>query len=633
MSLKTRLSLLIVALVAGVVIALSALYLHSIATARFGDLLERTTTAALQVQSFLMQRIGEQSASAQPPPANLGETKALWSRIVAEDLELPTLLQDTMASTHTILEIEIAGETGRILASSNPTSVGRRLQNLPSLAEWARKTPREQLVEVLTHRKNYEVSIPLGVEGQEEPVFRIQVILSSVLLRNELMPQVYQLVKLVLLSLGVAILLAIAVSNIAFRPLSRISEAIDRIARGEFSRGPEPEGKESKEYAAVQSKLNVLGQQFRGAREDAVQLRGNIEQLLERLQGAVLLFDRSDRLIMAGRAAESFLDRGRWEMMGRSLDEIFPAATPLGAAVQGAVQFRRTLKDRPLTLEREDKPPVRLLVNIEVLEDFPSRERLGTLVTLRDAESRRQIESQLDISTRLAAISRLTGGVAHEIKNPLNAIALHLEVLKAKMSDRDPDLDHELQIIGAEIARLDRVVKTFLDFNRPVELKLAEVDLAQLAGEVANLVQPHARKNHVGVSVEADPETFTKGDRDLIKQALLNVVVNGVEAMPNGGQVRIRTECNGDDCVVSISDEGQGIPAEIREKIFNLYFTTKGKGSGIGLAMTFRVVQLHNGTIDFTSEPGKGTTFWLRFPAIDRESMTARDAVQETGAE
>ena len=262
MSLKTRLSLLIVALVAGVVIVLSVLYLHSIATARFGDLLERTTTAALQVQSFLLQRIGEQSASVQPQPANLDETKALWHRIVRQDQELPGLLEGTMASTHTILEIEVAGEGGTILASSNPTSVGRRLQNLPSLAEWSRKTPWKQLGEVLTHGRNYEVSIPLVVEGQERPVFRIQVILSSVLLRNELMPQVRQLVKLVLLSLGIAILLAIAVSNLAFRPLSRIGDAIDRIARGEFSR--EPEGKESKEYAAVQSKLNVLGQQFRG---------------------------------------------------------------------------------------------------------------------------------------------------------------------------------------------------------------------------------------------------------------------------------------------------------------------------------------------------------------------------------
>jgi signal transduction histidine kinase len=343
----------------------------------------------------------------------------------------------------------------------------------------------------------------------------------------------------------------------------------------------------------------------------------------------VLLFDKSDRLIMAGKAAENLLGRGRWELMGRPLDELFSASTSLGAAVQGAVHFRRSLKDHPLTLEREGQAHARLLVNVELLEDFPSHERLGTLVTLRDAESRRQIESHLDVSARLAAISRLTGGVAHEIKNPLNAIALHLEVLRAKTAGHDPDIEKEIQIISAEITRLDRVVKTFLDFNRPVELQVREVDLAQLAREVGTLVQPEASKNSVEITVKAEPEVFMRGDRDLIKQAMLNVVVNGVESMKSGGEVAIEARRDGSECVLSVRDRGPGIPPDVRKKIFNLYFTTKGKGSGIGLAMTFRVVQLHNGTIDFTSEPGKGTTFWLRFPAIERESSEALDTTQE----
>ncbi len=628
MSLKTRLSLLIVVLVTLIVIALSALYLHSVASSRFGDLQERATTAALQVQSLLIQRISERTAS-QPPPADFEGTKSLWSRIVREDAELAGLLKDTMASSRTILEIGIAGADGDVLASSNPSSVGKALRALPSLAQWARLSPWEQLAGVFGQRQDYEVTIPLGVEGHDATIFRIQVVLSSVLLRNALMPQVNHLAKLVVLSLLAAILLAVAVSNLAFRPLARIGETIDRIARGEFMREPGPPGKEAKEYAEVQSKLSVLGQQYRGAKEDAVELRGNIEQLLDRLEGAVLLFDKGDRLIMAGRGAEGILDSGRWELMGRSLDDLFPGSTPLGAAVQGAVHFRRSLKDHPLTLDREGRPSTHLLVNVELLEGFPNRERLGTLVTLRDAESRRQLESQLDVSTRLAAIGRLTGGVAHEIKNPLNAMALHLEVLKAKLADQEPDLQREIQIIGAEIARLNRVVKTFLDFNRPVELKLREVDLAGIAREVANLVQVQARNNRVEVVADAQPGNFIRGDRDLIKQAVLNVVVNAVEAMPDGGEVSIRLERKAGECVLSVADRGPGIPPEIHEKIFNLYFTTKGKGSGIGLAMTFRVVQLHNGTIDFASEPGRGTTFLLRFPAIAPESVPAAEVGEE----
>jgi len=620
MSLKNRLRVSIVALLVGVVLVLSALNLHGAATARFQDVLERANLTALQVQSFLMQRISEKAASV-PQPASLEETKRLWAQIVEEDDELARLLEETMASSRTILEIVIAGETGRVLAASDPTSVGRQVRQLPKLSDWAAKSPWRQLWEVLTVRRDYEAVLPLGIQEQQAPVFEIKVLVSSVLLRNTLDPQIRYLGWLLAGSIAAAVALAIVVSNIAFRPLARIGEAIDRIARGEFSREAPPEP-ESKELAAVQSKLNLLGQQFRGARDDVVQLRGNIDQLLERLEEAVLLFDRSDRLVMAGRAAEGLLGRGRWELLGRTLEEVFPASSALGAAVHGAVQFRRSLKDHLVTLERPGAQAGRLLVNVELLEDFPSHDRLGTLITLRDAETRRQIGSQLDVSTRLAAISRLSGGVAHEIKNPLNAIALHLEVLRARLADLDAGVEPQIEIISKEIARLNSVVKTFLDFTRPVELRLAEVDLADLAREVVALVSPEAETRRVDFALLAEP-ALIRGDRDLLKQAFVNVVVNGVEAMKDGGRLEIRTETATDEAVFTVIDQGAGIPPEIRDKIFNLYFTTKGKGSGIGLAMTFRIVQLHNGTIDFASEPGKGTTFWLRFPAATTPANVA----------
>jgi hypothetical protein len=618
MSLKTRLRVSIVVLVIAVVLSLSALNLHSFANARFDDLRERARTTALQVQIMLMQRVSEQVAR-KPPPKNLEETKRLWAEIVVYDDELAQLLEATMASSsQTVVEILVVGENRSILAASDPSRVGQTARKLPELAELSRRPPWKRLAGLFTERGNYEYTLPLGVEQQEAPVFEIKVVVSSVLLRNALEPQILYLTYLLTASFVAAMALAIVASNIAFRPLAKIGEAIDRLSRGEF-REPPPEA-DSKELAAVQSKLNMLGQQFRGAKEDAIQLRGNIEQLLERLEQAVLLFDRNDRLVMAGRTAGDFLGIGRWELLGRSLDEVFPHSTSVGAAVQGAVQFRRSLKDHRVQLERNGEPDLRLLVNVEMLEDFPSRERLGTLVTLRDAETRRQIGSQLDISTRLAAISRLTGGVAHEIKNPLNAIALHLEVLRSKLADSKAGVEPQIDIITKEITRLNSVVKTFLDFTRPVELRLTALDLAPLAAEVAALVRPEAERNRIAVVLEGE-SAIVRGDLDLLKQAALNVVMNAVEAMKEGGRLDIRTRRTGDDCILEIADHGAGIPPEVREKIFNLYFTTKGKGSGIGLAMTFRIVQLHNGSIDFASEPGKGTTFWLRIPAVEPEEL------------
>jgi signal transduction histidine kinase len=249
---------------------------------------------------------------------------------------------------------------------------------------------------------------------------------------------------------------------------------------------------------------------------------------------------------------------------------------------------------------------------------------MGLLITLRDAETRQQIRSQLDVSARLAAISRLTGGVAHEIKNPLNAIAVHLEVLRSRLANEGLAELPEIETIGREINRLDRVVKTFLDFTRPVELRMSEVEIAGLLREILALVEPSAARQNIRLVLEAPEPLFVEGDRDLLKQAILNVVVNAVEAMKEGGRIRVAAHRSGEECVVEVEDQGPGIPEEIRDRIFQLYFSTKGKGSGIGLAVTFRVVQLHNGTIDFTTEVGRGTTFRLRFPARDREPANAR---------
>jgi signal transduction histidine kinase len=222
------------------------------------------------------------------------------------------------------------------------------------------------------------------------------------------------------------------------------------------------------------------------------------------------------------------------------------------------------------------------------------------------------LERQLDLSSRLAALSRLTGGVAHEIKNPLNAMALQLEVLRTKLDGEHP----EVAVIAREIKRLDNVVKTFLNFNRPVELEAKALDFNQLVSQILDLVAPEAAAKRVRIDVDLQPGLNTNGDANLLQQAILNIINNAMEAMPEGGTLTVRSGRDGSDCRLEIADSGSGIPPELRDRIFNLYFTTKQNGSGIGLATTFRVVQLHGGTIDFVTQLGKGTTFRLRFPGM-----------------
>ncbi|MBM3813284.1 MAG: hypothetical protein FJW20_16790 [Acidimicrobiia bacterium] len=631
MSLKTRLRISIVTLVTLLVMAQSVVSLRMTAEAIFRDAVERSQGIASQVRHLVLQRVNEQAALAAEKPETIEGHRELWQRIVADDPALPSLLEKTMASSSAVVEILVCDEAGLILASSSPTRTRATYQSLPDFSEWKTRPVFDLVLEVMTQSQDYAIVVPLGVPQMSLPVLSIRVVVSSVLIRNAIMPQVRSLSAVSVLSLLASVLLAYLFSNVVLRSLARLSQRIESIALGSSVAEPGSLAREGKEFADMESKLDVLSRQFRGAKEDVQQLRNNVELMLERLEEAILLFDNEHRLLRASRSAEHLLALPLPRMAGLKLEELFPPPSPVHALVEESVRRGKPIHDAPVMWERGGAGQARLLVNVELLEaPSSSPSQFSLLLSFRDAETRRQLRSQLDISTRLTAISRLTGGVAHEIKNPLNAMALHLEILKSKLTGSE-QVRNEMDVITGEIARLDRVVKTFLDFTRPVDLRLKDVNMVELARQVAALVWPMAEQARVSVQLDAPEETaVVRGDEDLLKQALLNVVNNGIDAMKEGGRLRLRVFRDSEEVVVTVSDQGAGIPEEIRDKIFHLYFSTKKKGSGIGLAMTFRVVQLHNASIDFVSSNSSGTTFSLRFPAA--EESPASPGVRIAGA-
>jgi signal transduction histidine kinase len=220
----------------------------------------------------------------------------------------------------------------------------------------------------------------------------------------------------------------------------------------------------------------------------------------------------------------------------------------------------------------------------------------------------------------MAAIGRLTAGVGHEVKNPINAIVVHLELLKNKLGTEHAPASRHLDVIEAEIHRLDRVVQTLVDFSRPVELQLHEQDLRTVIGDVLALAAEELSTRNVMLESRLPSNPLVANvDADLLKQAALNVIQNGAQAMPEGGILRVVLEEDRKMAVLRIADEGHGIPEEIRGRIFDLYFTTKSGGSGIGLAMTYRILQLHHGSVDVQSKTGRGTEFSLRIPLAATE--------------
>jgi hypothetical protein len=194
-------------------------------------------------------------------------------------------------------------------------------------------------------------------------------------------------------------------------------------------------------------------------------------------------------------------------------------------------------------------------------------------------------------------------------------MVLQLEVLKARLGEDGEKVQPQMKILAEEIRRLDRVVKTFLDFTRPVEIHPVNAEVEPLVREVFALAEPQARSNKVQLVFAGDGSTpLVRVDRDLIKQALLNLVLNGCQAMPQGGVLTITPRALSNAVELEIRDTGVGIPPEAQKRIFSLFYTTRPGGTGVGLAMAFRVVQLHNGAIDFTSEVNRGTTFRVTLP-------------------
>jgi signal transduction histidine kinase len=601
MSLHARLTLWAILLTAAIVAVASALDLSSEINRQFASTQHDTELIRQFAEEFVKHSIDRDKSS-------LTEQEA----IEKDAQHLSGELVQLMGGLRPLVEIAVCDDRQRIIGDSFINKIGGPCPQLPNWNEAVAQRNWFDKVRLLWRDSgNYEVPDEVDNNVTGQPAFFLKLVLHPQLIRNELEPALKRHLGFSALAISGSMFAAFLFFSYALRPLGKLGRMIDLIAKGEYELPLEQDAGQKKdaqdEFNIVASKVSMLGQQLKGAHAEFSDLKTNVERLLEELEDAVLIFARDRRLIAAAGAVERFLGRPRAALLNQTINDIFPPGTPLGLFLSQAVQTGRTLRNRRVPVEMGFA-----LLSVEFLDSSAAG---GMLIRLRDPEATRQIGRQLQTADRLSAISRLTKGVAHEVKNPLNAILMHVELARMKLAHQDYDLDQQMDIITSEIMRLDRVVKTFLDFTRPVQLNLSDVPLKDFMEEIAGLARPQAAASGVEIveAIQVEDAVITV-DIDLLKQAVFNIVVNAIEAMQEGGMLRLEASLKGNDAEIRIADTGPGIPPEVKEKIYDLYFTTKQHGSGIGLAMTYRIVQLHDGTIDFASEPGRGTTFVLRFP-------------------
>jgi PAS domain S-box-containing protein len=622
--LKTKLVMAISGMVLALVSVLSYAYLSQLVRQRIAETYEDGDFIAHQIYQVSRDALDVDLSNTRVDENNPAEVRRFIESNLAEDPGVNSLIQSIVGYQPSVYEVAIADVNGNALLHSLPDLIGKPLSKREPFINLRRASFWRQLNVVYGKPSVYDIDLRL--QRGQIPFGTVHVSMQTVFLKNELEPQFNRAIIFAGVAILVSFLLAVALSSFALRPLEAIGQRLDHIAKGEIDLPAKEQKEERKdEYGAVSNKIDTIGRQMRDVKEVFSALKENLDQIMANLQDGLMLFTRDWRTVLVSASAERFIGRPRSEMLGQPVETIFSDNSTLGRVVLDAFHLHQPLNAEELQLENGR----RIELSLDFIEE--RGERIGALLTVRDAESAQKLEDEIELSRRLAAIGRLTSGVAHEVKNPINAIVLHLEVLREKLPALEPDSKRHMDVIGSEIRRLDRVVQTLVDFSRPVELRLYETDLRRTLEDVALLAIPQATQLNIKIErqIAAEP-LMVRIDADLIKQAVLNVVLNGIQAMgEKGGTLTLAAYRDGNAVNIEIRDQGPGIPPALREKIFNLYFTTKKGGSGIGLAMTYRVMQLHNGSVEFESEQGAGTTFHLRFPAI----AAAEPALTEAAAD
>jgi signal transduction histidine kinase len=621
MRLTTKLVLSATGLTFAIVFVLSSMFVGELLRQRVEQTAEANAVLAREV--VLMTRQAVETGLRANPPSD--KTDEALHAAVTDALRSYQPLADVMSAvlrySQTVQDVTVTDAHGLTLVSTDPDTLNQQMSYRMSLENVREGSILYQARQVFGRPRVLDITQPLERNGM--PFLIVHVGIQSTFLRNAYEPWLKKAMFFALAAALLAMAAAALLANVALQPIELISRQLEHLTLK--STGPQPlpapsaEGNDA--VVRVTKTIDRLGEQMRSREEGYTALQANLNQMLDTLRDGVLLFTADQRAVMVSDAVAYFLNKPEEDLVGRRLEEIFEPETALGAAVLEAFASGEPVSAEGAVLE--DGRQVQ--ISLDRIDDgLGGSGNMGTLLTLRDVESMMQLGQELEIARRLAAIGRLTAGVGHEVKNPINAMVVHLELLRGKLAGREGEMfsgaQRHVEILSGEMQRLDRVVQTLADFSRPMELKLREHDLRQVVGSVVELTAAEMRENGVHVTTQGpqDP-VMVRVDAELVRQALLNLLLNGMQAMPEGGQLWVRIHRDHQFAVVEVVDEGEGIPAELLPRIFELYFTTKPKGSGIGLAMTYRILQMHGGAMDVRSnaDPAaddQGTTFTLRLP-------------------
>ncbi len=293
-----------------------------------------------------------------------------------------------------------------------------------------------------------------------------------------------------------------------------------------------------------------------------------------------------------------------------SISEIGPAHACLGEMCEESRRFNHPIRDRDYRIVRDGHTQT-LRAGCTRLHNRAGDE-LGFVLQVRDVTQKALMEERLRRMERYMGLGSLAAGLQHEIKNPLAALALHIQLLCERLATEteDAEVNESLSILNAEVKRIGAVLDGFRNYASINDIGRSPVDVSELIEKLVRLLRPHAEKQNVKLKVESAGAGigFIQADSARLEQVFLNLALNAIAAMPGGGILRFAISREHDGICVDVIDTGRGIPTEIQSQIFDPYFTTRSDGTGMGLALCDKIIRQHNGNLDFATSPN-GTTF------------------------
>ena len=539
-----------------------------------------------------------------------------------------------------IVDASVLDANGVTVAASDTTQEGKRMRPRGDLDALLNASAWDQL-KVIYSREGEILEVRQPMILGEQAFGSIGIGVSTLLMRQELTASLQPAFYTAIVALVVSVLVAGVLAQLLLRPIHVLRSGLTRLGRGEF--GVTLDLPPGDEFAELGAFFNNVSQQLSADRSLLAGQKANLQSAVEHLEDAVALFNPAGELLFSNPAMQPVLPA---DAIGRAIRGLLPLGHPYTQIVEETLGTRRSRGPVQARLENSDDE---LLVMTHAVEGTGG-ELVGVLLVARNLAYLTRMQSTLAYSRKLVALGRLTAGIAHEVKNPLNAMMIHLELLRTKLraaarlavvqvepavaptaptgsalavARRDLPapliaqgaLEH-VEVIESEIRRLDEVVQGFLKFTRPEDLRLQPVPPRALFDEIFPVIEPEAQRNAVTVMVDVSPHApAINGDPGMLRQVFLNLAINACQAMPTGGTLRLTASAASRGRVeLRVQDSGVGIPPQNLQKIFDLYFTTKDHGTGIGLSMVYRIVQLHDGEIEVHSTPGRGTTFKVLLP-------------------